>query len=142
MDVLAIYVKHDNEAFCEHWRISLHPWWTVIISDDNEALWIYMRLSKVGALGSLCLSFYFFSLAPSTADYTGRKDSTSLSAWYYTSLVTQIQSTHCQHIAYICVFERQRDHGLSETCLSEAFQNCELMLFDVLTMRMGAVGVC
>lgn len=38
MDVLAIYVKPDNEAFCEHWRISLRPWWTVIISDDNEAL--------------------------------------------------------------------------------------------------------
>lgn len=38
MDVLAIYAKHDNEAFCEHWRIPLHPIWTVIISDDNEAL--------------------------------------------------------------------------------------------------------
>lgn len=25
MDVLAIYVKPDNEAFCEHWRISLCP---------------------------------------------------------------------------------------------------------------------
>lgn len=40
----------------------------------------------------------------------------------------------------MCVFERQRDHGLSETCLSEAFQNCELMLFDVLTIRMGQWG--
>lgn len=38
MDVLAIYAKHDNETFCEHWRIPLHLIWTVIISDDNEAL--------------------------------------------------------------------------------------------------------
>lgn len=50
-------------------------------------------------------------------------------------------SAHCVYLC-VCVFERQRDHGLSETCLSEAFQNCELMLFDVLTIRMGAVGVC
>lgn len=25
MDVLAIYVKHDNEVFCERWRISSIP---------------------------------------------------------------------------------------------------------------------
>lgn len=49
-------------------------------------------------------------------------------------------AAHCVYVC-VCVYERERDHGLSETCLSEAFQYCELMLFDVLTMKMGAVGV-
>lgn len=42
-------------------------------------------------------------------------------------------SAHC---VYMCVFVRERDHGLSEMSVW-GLQYCELMLFDVLTMRMG-----
>lgn len=112
MDVLAIYVKHDNEAFCEHWRISLHPWWTVIISDDNEALWIYMRLSKVGALGSLFVILFFLIGSFHSRLHWQERQHITFSLILHKPSNTDTIYTLSAHCVYMCVWEAERSRSV------------------------------
>lgn len=102
-----------------------------------------MSFQKFELKISMLVSFFFIGSSYSSLYWQVRQHITFNLILHKPSNTDTIYTlaAHCVYVC-VCVYERERDHGLSETCLSEAFQYCELMLFDVLTMKMGAAGVC